>query len=76
MQKLHILPRMEKLAESVNKFLEFNEYKILDGKGKISHKQAEKKAFAEYDDFNKTQKIESDFDREIKKLFHNKAENN
>ena len=66
---------MEKLAESVNNFLEFNEYKILDGKGKISHKQAEKKAFAEYDDFNKTQKIESDFDREIKKLLHNKAEN-
>ena len=66
---------MEKLAESVNKFLTFNEYKILEGKGKISHIQAEKRAFAEYDDFNKTQKIESDFDREIKKLLNNKAEN-
>lgn len=66
---------MEKLAESVNKFLAFNEYKILEGKGKISYIQAEKRAFAEYDDFNKTQKIESDFDREIKKLLNNKAEN-
>jgi hypothetical protein len=59
---------MEQLADSVNKFLEFNEYKVLDDKGKISHKQAEQKAFDEYDEFNKTQKIESDFDREIKKL--------
>ena len=60
---------MEQLADSVNKFLEFNEYNVLDGKGKISHTQAEEKAFLEYDEFNKTQKIESDFDREIKKLF-------
>jgi len=59
---------MEKLAESVNKFLEFNEYRVLDGKGKIAHKDAEQKASAEYEDFNKIQKIESDFDREIKKL--------
>ena len=59
---------MEKLAESVNKFLEFNEYRVLDGKGKIAHKDAEQKALAEYEDFNKIQKIESDFDREIKKL--------
>lgn len=59
---------MEKLAESVNKFLEFNEYRVLDGKGKIAHKDAEQKALTEYEDFNKIQKIESDFDREIKKL--------
>jgi hypothetical protein len=59
---------MERLAESVNKFLEFNNFKILDGKGKVSHKQAERKAFAEYDEFNKTQSIESDFDREVKKF--------
>lgn len=64
----HTTFTMEQLAESVNKFLEFNEYKILDGKGKISHSKAEEKAFAEYDVFNKTQKIESDFDREVKKL--------
>jgi len=63
---------MEGLAESVNKFLEFNAYDILEGKGKISHKNAKRKAFAEYDEFNKIQKIESDFDREIKKLSEKK----
>ncbi len=56
---------MEKLAESVGKFLEFNEYKVLEGKGKISKEQAEEKAFAEYEEFNKTQEIESDFDKLI-----------
>lgn len=59
---------MEQFALSVNKFLEFNEYKVLEGKGAISAKQAEEKAFAEYDKFNKTQKIESDFDKAIKSL--------
>lgn len=58
---------MEDLAKSVNKFLNFNEYKILHGKGRISHNKAEQKAIAEYDAFNKTQKIESDFDREVVK---------
>lgn len=59
---------MEQLALSVNKFLEFNEYRVLDGPGKKSKKQAENKAFAEYDKFNKTQKIESDFDKMVKGL--------
>jgi len=59
---------MEQFTESVNKFMAFNEYKILEGKGKISAKQAEDKAFAEYDKFNKTQKIESDFDKAVKAL--------
>ncbi len=59
---------MASFAESVNKFLEFNEYKILEGYGQISRKQAEKKAFAEYDKFNKRQTIESDFDRAIKAI--------
>ena len=68
---------MEDLAESVNKFLNFNEYKILNGKGKISHDKAERKASAEYDKFNKTQKIESDFDKEIiAKIKKLKEENN
>ena len=58
---------MEQLADSVNKFLSFNEYKILQGKGRISKIQADKKAIREYDEFNKTQKIISDFDKEIKK---------
>lgn len=59
---------MDVLADSVNRFLEFNEYSILEGKGRVSHKDAERKAFNEYENFNKNQKIESDFDREIKKL--------
>ena len=59
---------MEGLANSVDKFLNFNEFKILDGKGKISHSDAISKAGGEYDQFNKTQKIVSDFDKEIKRL--------
>lgn len=59
---------MEQLAQSVNKFLNFNEYKILQGKGKISKLQADKKAIKEYDDFNKYQKIISDFDKQVKKI--------
>jgi hypothetical protein len=58
---------MEQLADSVNKFLTFNEYKILQGKGRISKLQADKKAVKEYDTFNKTQKIISDFDKQLKK---------
>ena len=63
----HQVMKMEDLAKSVNKFLSFNEYKILQGKGRISHDKAEQKAITEYDAFNKTQKIESDFDREVVK---------
>ena len=59
---------MQDVSESVNKFLEFNEFKVLEGKGKISHIQAKEKASKEYEEFNKIQKIESDFDREMKKL--------
>lgn len=59
---------MEGLANSVDKFLSFNEYKILEGKGTKTHQQAIAKAETEYDVFNKTQKIVSDFDKEIKKL--------
>ncbi|EPH5799154.1 TPA: virulence RhuM family protein [Pseudomonas aeruginosa] len=55
-------------CESVNKFLAFNEYRILEGYGTVSRQQAEQKAFAEYEKFNKQQRIESDFDREVKKL--------
>jgi hypothetical protein len=59
---------MDAFAESVNKFLAFNEYDLLDGYGSISRKSAEQKAHAAYELFNKQQKIESDFDREMKKL--------
>lgn len=63
---------MESFAESVNKFLAFNEYQILEGYGTISRQNAESKAFAEYEKFNKQQRIESDFDREVKKLLQKK----
>ena len=59
---------MEEFASSVDKFLTFNEYKILDGKGRISKVDADEKAISEYKEFNKHQKIESDFDKEVKKI--------
>ena len=58
---------MEQFAQSINEFLAFRRYDILPDKGKISHKTAEEKAFAEYDIFNKVQKLESDFDKATKK---------
>ena len=67
--------KMKDLAGSVNKFLEFNEFKVLEGKGKISFKDAEEKAIKEYELFNKTQKIESDFDKFSKKLLEKKNVN-
>ena len=59
---------MQSLAESIDRFLSFNEYKILEGKGSISKKQADEKASQEYEKFNRTQKIVSDFDKQIKQL--------
>ena len=59
---------MEQFAASVDKFLTFNDYKILPDKGKISAAQAKKKAEEEYDIFNKTQRIDSDFDKEVRGL--------
>jgi hypothetical protein len=59
---------MAEFAESVDKFLNFNQYKILDNKGSISKNTADRKAIEEYREFNKTQKINSDFEKEIKKL--------
>lgn len=59
---------MEEFSESINEFLSFRKYKILKDKGSISKKQADAKAEEEYIHFNKTQKIISDFDRQVKKL--------
>ena len=64
----HNVFNMEQFAASVNKFLTFNDYKILPDKGKISAAQAKKKAEEEYDIFNKTQRIDSDFDKEVRGL--------
>ncbi|MFI3215064.1 MAG: virulence RhuM family protein [Eubacteriales bacterium] len=59
---------MKQFSDSINEFLVFRKYDILEGKGHIRKKQADEKAKAEYDAFNKTQKINSDFDKQIKKL--------
>ena len=59
---------MEGFADSVNKFLEFNEYQVLEGFGTVKRTLAEAKAAEEYDKFNKLQKIESDFDKSLKAL--------
>ncbi len=57
---------MEQFSSSVNEFLTFRRYQILPDKGKISAAQAKKKAEEEYDIFNKTQRIDSDFDKEVR----------
>lgn len=63
---------MEQFSKSVNRFLEFREYKVLDGYGSISSTVAKDKAHKTYNEFNKTQKIESDFDKQIKNLLKDK----
>jgi hypothetical protein len=59
---------MEEFSQSVDNFLSFNDFKVLDNFGSISKKQADIKAVKQYDEFNKTQKINSDFDKIIKKI--------
>ena len=59
---------MKAFAASVDEFLSFRKYTILAGKGSVSKKQADTRAETEYSEFNKTQKIVSDFDKEIKKM--------
>jgi len=59
---------MEDFAKSIDEFLTFNRYQILDGNGKISNKEAKRKAVDEYKEFNKHQHIISDFDKEITKI--------
>lgn len=59
---------MEDFAVSIDEFLKFNRYEILKGHGRISHSNAKEKAIGEYKEFNKNQKIVSDFDKEIRKI--------
>ena len=66
---------MAEFAESINAFLSFRRYDILPDKGRVSAKTARAKAEAEYDEFNKTQKITSDFDRAVAKMLEG-GENN
>lgn len=65
---------MEGFAASVNEFLTFRKYKVLSDKGKVSKQMALDKAGAEYDEFNKTQKIISDFDKEVIRLIEKEGE--
>lgn len=65
---------MRQFAESINAFLEFRKYKILQGKGSVSKLEADRKAEREYDAFNRTQQIKSDFDRQVKKLLDGKKD--
>ncbi len=66
---------MAEFVAAVDKFLAFNEYRVLAGRGRVSKKQADAKALAEYAEFNKTQRIESDFDRFVKgRLAENAAD--
>ena len=59
---------MHSFIASVNEFLAFRKYDILEGKGSVSRKTAESKAFSQYDKFNKTQNINSDFDKFVKNI--------
>ena len=63
---------MSQFSDSVNKFLTFRNYKILPDKGTISAVAAKAKAEQEYEIFNKTQKIDSDFDKEVRGMLGNK----
>ncbi len=64
---------MKEFASSINEFLAFRRYDILSDKGKISQEQAVLKAGAEYDEFNKTQHITSDFDRMVRRMLNRKS---
>ena len=59
---------MAEFVQSINEFLAFRKYEILRDKGRITKKLAEQKAREEYDEFNKTQKITSDFDKAVKNM--------
>lgn len=59
---------MEQFSASVNEFLAFRKFEILQDNGKVSKQLADDKAHDEYDVFNKTQKIDSDFDKLVRKM--------
>lgn len=61
---------MAQFSDSVNEFLAFRRYQILPDKGRISAAQAKAKAENEYDIFNRTQLIDSDFDKQVRGLLN------
>ncbi|MYV06448.1 hypothetical protein GB992_11585 [Lactobacillus rossiae] len=66
---------MTEFSDSIDRFLSFQEYKILPDNGSVSMGKAKEKASLEYEKFNKTQKIESDFDKQVKKIINNEKNN-
>ncbi len=64
---------MVQFANSVNEFLSFRKYQLLPDKGKITKAKADEKAEAEYEIFNKTQKIDSDFDKQVRKMLEKRG---
>ncbi|MBU7555032.1 virulence RhuM family protein [Pediococcus ethanolidurans] len=65
---------MQEFSNSIDRFLSFREYAILPDNGSVSMKSAKNKASKEYDEFNKTQKITSDFDKQVKNIIDKEHE--
>lgn len=65
---------MQEFSDSIDRFLSFREYAILPDNGSVSMKNAKNKASKEYDEFNKTQKITSDFDKQVKNIIDKEHE--
>lgn len=59
---------MQDLADSIDRFLAFQDYELLEGHGQITSQTAKDKAKSEYAIFNKTQKINSDFEKLLEDL--------
>lgn len=67
---------MDEFSDSINEFLSFRRYEILTDKGKVSKLTAAARAETEYIEYNKTQKIRSDFDRQVEKLLNKGGDGN
>lgn len=65
---------MQEFSDSIDRFLSFREYAVLPDNGSVSMKNAKNKASKEYDEFNKTQKITSDFDKQVKNIIDQEHE--
>lgn len=54
---------MQDFTISIDEFLKLNRYNVLEGFGQMSQQKIKDKAFNAYEEFNKYQKIFSDFDQ-------------
>lgn len=71
LQAMREIPmKMQDWKDELDRELRHLNFKILEGKGKISHEQAIKKADSEYDKYRKKElaNYESDFDRAVEDL--------